>query len=140
MMLRLHTTGLPRGLLIALLFCVLAVRVVVPQGFMWASAADGSPRIVLCSGFGAASGLTQIAATALAAQHDSDRRDHDGKSVDHPCAFAAASAAINLAGDAHPATPQRLAAAAPVARYRFLRPGIGLAAPPPPKTGPPAFV
>ena len=139
-MMRLLTTGLPRGLLLALLLSVLAVRVVVPQGYMWASAADGSPRIILCSGFNATSGLTQIAATALAAQHDSDRRDHDGKSVDHPCAFAAANTAVDLASDAHPVAPQRLPSAAPVVLYRFLRPGIGLAAPPPPKTGPPAFV
>ena len=132
--------GSMRALLVALSLCVLAVRVIVPQGYMWAATADGSPRIVICSGFAGASGVPQIAAVALAAQHESDRRDHDGKSADHPCAFAVASVAVDLAGDAHPIAVARLSAAAPVAPYLFLRPGLGLAAPPPPKTGPPALV
>lgn len=124
--------------MIVLLLCVLAVRVVVPQGFMWGSAADGSRGLVLCSGTGAQA-LTPTAAAALAAQHRSDQRDQDGKTADHTCAFAAASLAVDLPGDVYPvATPPARAAAA-TTLHIFARPGLGLAAPPPPKTGPPAF-
>ena len=132
-------TGPARAFVVALLLCVLAVRVIVPQGFMWSSGADGSPQMVLCSGFTSMQGLTPLAATALAAQHHSDQRDHDGKTGDHPCAFATAGAAVDLVAESHPLAARTLATAAPSALYLFLRPGLGLAAPPPPKTGPPAF-
>ncbi len=127
-----------RAAMIVLLLCVLAVRVVVPQGFMWSTGADGSRELVLCSGSGAQA-LTPIAAAAVAAQHRSDQRDQDGKTADHPCAFAAASLAIDLPADAYPITGEPQRAAAPTVLHIFARPGLGLAAPPPPKTGPPAF-
>ena len=123
---------------ILLLLCVLAVRTVVPQGFMWGVGADGSHALVLCSG-GGAQALTPVAAAALAAQHRSDQRDHDGKSADHPCAFAAASLALDLPDQTRPIAPERARAAPALALHRFTRPGLGLAAPPPPKTGPPAL-
>ena len=132
-------TGPARALVVALLLCVLAVRVLVPQGFMWSSGADGSPQMVLCSGFATTQGLTPLAATALAAQHHSDQRGHDGKTGDHPCAFATAGAAVDLAAASHPVAALPLGVPAPTTLYLFLRPGLGLAAPPPPKTGPPAF-
>lgn len=127
-----------RAAMIVLLLCVLAVRVVVPQGFMWGSGADGSRALVLCSGSGAQA-LTPVAAAALAAQHRSDQRDQDGKTADHPCAFAAASLVVDLPGDGHPIATEPARAAAPTLLHIFARPGLGLAAPPPPKTGPPAF-
>ncbi len=119
------------------LLCILAVRVVVPQGYMWSTGADGAPEMVVCSGLSASTGVTPLAATALAAQHQSDQRDHDGKTADHPCAFAAAGVAVDLAAEVHP-----VAVVAPrhdtlAVRPVFVRPGLGLAAPPPPKTGPP---
>ena len=123
---------------IALLLCALAMRVVVPQGFMWDTAADGSRAMVLCSGMGKEA-LTPIIAAALAAQHRSDQRDHDGKTTDHPCAFAAASLAVGLAGGVYPIAVRLHRTDAPPAFDIFARPGLGLAAPPPPKTGPPAF-
>ena len=126
-----------RAAILVLLLCMLAVRVVVPQGFMWGTGADGSRALVLCSGMGAQA-LTPIAAAALAAQHRSDQRDHDGKTADHPCAFAAASLAVDLVGDVYPVATQPERAATPSLLHLFARPGLGLAAPPPPKTGPPA--
>ncbi|WP_404370480.1 hypothetical protein AB5I39_02050 [Sphingomonas sp. MMS24-J45] len=127
-----------RAAMIVLLLCVLAVRIVVPQGFMWGTGADGSRALVLCSGSGAQA-ITPIAAAAVAAQHRSDQRDQDGKTADHPCAFAAASLAIDLPGDAYPIAGEPDRANAPAPLHLFARPGLGLAAPPPPKTGPPAF-
>ena len=137
-MTRFRTLFPARAAMIMLLLCVLAVRVVVPQGFMWGAGADGSRALVLCSGMGAQA-LTPIAAAALAAQHRSDQRDHDGKTADHPCAFAAAGLAVDLVGDVYPVAIQPARGATPSLLHIFARPGLGLAAPPPPKTGPPAF-
>ncbi|WP_353205605.1 hypothetical protein [Sphingomonas sp.] len=137
-MARFRTLFPARAAMIVLLLCVLAVRVVVPQGFMWGTGTDGSRALVLCSGMGAQA-LTPIAAAALAAQHRSDQRDQDGKTADHPCAFAAASLAVDLVGDVYPVATQPARAVAPTTLHIFARPGLGLAAPPPPKTGPPAF-
>ncbi len=137
-MTRFRTLFPARAAIIVLLLCVLAVRVVVPQGFMWGMGANGSRALVLCSGMGAQT-LSPVAAAAVAAQHRSDQRDHDGKSSDHPCAFAAASLAVDLVGDVYPVASQPVRSATPTALHIFARPGLGLAAPPPPKTGPPAF-
>ncbi len=135
---RVRHLGPQRVLLALLLLGALAVRMVVPQGYMWSTGARGSPEMVFCSGMATPALVTPLAAHAMAAQHESDRRDHDGKTVEHPCAFAAASAAVDLAAAVHPATTLAVAVATPVILHRFVRPGLGLAAPPPPKTGPPA--
>ena len=133
---RSNRTPLARALLVALMLCVFAVRVIVPQGFMWATGADGSPRMVECSGMGP---MPAPVAHQHGHQHGQDgKHDHDGKTGDHICAFAAASLAVDLAGDFHPAATHVAPTAAPVALHIFARPGLGLAAPPPPKTGPPA--
>ena len=122
-----------------LLLFAIAIRVVVPQGYMWAIGADGSPEMVSCSGVVASQTLSPLAAAALAAQHRSDERDHPGKTAEHPCAFAATSATVDLATVLHPVPPMLATTDAPVPLRPFVQPGRGLAAPPPPKTGPPAL-
>ena len=117
-----------RALTLALLLCVLAVRVIVPQGYMWASAPGGAPAMVECSGMGPMPGM---------AMSHGQSHDHDGKTADHPCAFAAAGAAVDLAAEVHPVALRVIAAAAPATLRISVSPGLGLAAPPPPKTGPP---
>lgn len=136
---RSRPSGLARALWVALLLCVLGMRVVVPQGFMWASDGDGSPRMVFCSGSGPLPQLPAISAKAVAAQQRSDHPAEDGKTVDHPCAFATAQAAVDLAGLAYPGIARPVAHEAPITQSRAARPGLGLAAPPPPKTGPPSL-
>lgn len=136
-MTRLHTHGPFRPIVTLLLVCVLAVRVFVPSGYMWSTGPDGQPQIVVCSGGTLAAPLSPIAATAIAAQERADRHGPDKPAPDHPCAFAAASAAVDLAGAIHPAATRPVAIEIPAPRPIAMR--LGLAAPPPPKTGPPPF-
>lgn len=124
-----------------LLLCALAVRMAVPQGYMWSAGTDGAPEMLFCPGAATLPAVSPLAATALAAQRESDRRDRPGKATDHPCAFAVAGAAVDLAARVHPAAAAVAATDdAPACSRQAARPGLGLAAPPPPKTGPPAFV
>lgn len=109
---------------IALLALALCVRLLSPEG--WMPAAGG---LMLCPG-----------ASAAMAMPGPTHRGHEqpAKAADHPCAFAQAATA------APPPTPLLLPAPAPtaapsVALRLTAGPGRGLAAPPPPATGPPAF-
>lgn len=115
----------------ALLALALAMRVLVPAG--WMPAAGQGLAITLCSGEG-----------AVTAWVDADGKIHkhdpaQGSMADHPCAFAGMGAPM-LGGDL-PAPPAML----PAPRDEIARIaqapaaiGQGLAAPPPPATGPPA--
>lgn len=109
----------------------LLLRVMIPAGFM--PAAGQGLAIELCTGMG-----------ATPAWVDADGKVHKGRpdkgsAADHPCAFAGFGALIDLpAPVATPAPPFRLVVAALVARVAAASVGQGLAAPPPPQTGPPA--
>lgn len=134
-----------RGLATALLVCALAMRVLIPSGFMLMPDAHGAT-LVTCPGQGA---------TPVAMPHEMDAmtmpghdmgngqeehqpdRDHSDKTSDHACAFAPAGAAADLAAAVHPTAPSGIGDAATALFHTFARPGLGLAAPPPPKTGPP---
>lgn len=116
-----------------LVACALLLRVAIPGGWMPAKGADGLVRITLCTGMG-----------AVEAWVDGEGRIHDGAphkkqepKTDQPCAFAGL---IAPAIDADPLPPPL----APVARGATIvfadhavAIGHGLAAPPPPPTGPP---
>lgn len=116
---------------LALAMLAVAVRVLIPAGYMPGGA--GQAAIVLCTSQG-----LQTAYLPQDAEKRSPVDDHSGKSqTHHPCAFASA---------AHVFTPQAEAAHVPVlwraqtsepAWDPSVAPGRGLAAPPPPSTGPP---
>lgn len=115
-------------LLVAL---ALFARLLVPAGFM--PSADGRPGLVICTGQGA---MTM----PMAAIPDDRRapRNDSGHQDDHVCPFAAmAMAAATLSPAASVMMPFRLFDVAHDADPVAPRPGLGLAAPPPPKTGPP---
>lgn len=132
-MLQLRHPSPSRAWTLALLWCALTLRVAVPSGYMLDAGAGGWPRLIVCP---AATPMRMTMLPTSAAAHQHHR--HDPNAADHPCAFASASAAVDVAA-------VTVAAAAPVAKaatvvlgpYRATRPGLGLAAPPPPKTGPP---
>lgn len=117
----------------ALCLSVLALimRVLIPAGWMPASAERGFS-IILCTGQG-----------AVSAWVDDKGEVHEGKPGDdrasHPCVFAGFGAALDL-----PSLDSSAAFAfAPAISYLILARGTGaigrgLAAPPPPPTGPPA--
>lgn len=128
-----------RAIAAMIVLCAIAARLIVPSGFMLGGAtANGLPVIEICSGTGAMSIAAPVDAALPDGQAPADgQHDHGGN--DHPCAFAAASAAVDLVAIIHPLPISVAVAAAPLAMLSFARPGLGLAAPPPPKTGPPVF-
>ena len=71
-------------------------------------------------------------------KHHGDK--HQDKSDNLPCAFSPVGAAADLVSMVHPVAPIARAEFAPALFGITTQPGLGLAAPPPPKTGPPAFV
>ena len=124
-----------RGVAAMLVACALMVRILVPSGFMLAPSASGFPTVIACPGQGP---MPSMAMPAMAG-HDMHHKggDQHDRNADHPCAFAAAGAAVDLAAAVHPVAPATVAAFSPPLFHAFARPGLGLAAPPPPKTGPP---
>jgi hypothetical protein len=117
----------------ALLALALAVRVLVPAG--WMPAQGQGMAITICSGAGAES--VWIDADGKIHKHDPSQ----GSMADHPCAFAGMGAPM-LGGDVPPPPlllPVPRDAIASLAQTPATI-GQGLAAPPPPATGPPATV
>lgn len=112
-----------------LLLCVLAIRAMVPIGFMPVSSAQGIT-VSLCTGEGSATILLPI--------ERKDNHPGDHKSVEPPCAFAAGlggglveppSAQLLFRTDTDYRAPPTPAVADLIAHR--------LAAPPPPALGPP---
>lgn len=123
-----------RRLLGALFALVMLVRVLVPAGWMPVADAAG-PRLALCDG--ASMAAMPMPGMEPGGEHGKAPMHHQGPS-DHPCAFAGPVAAVELPMPAAPVPP-----AAPrhavTADHLVAGIGHGLAAPPPPPTGPPAF-
>ena len=127
-----------RGATALLLLCLaMLVRFLVPAGWMPVETASGGWAITLCSG----SGPMQVTmagpmtAAMKGMHHGSDQQGHGAG--DHPCAFSSLAMALDepplLAIDLH-----KLVLALWIARSGIaVSIGRGLAAPPPPSTGPP---
>ena len=131
------------GLLLAAL--ALLVRLAFPTGFMLSPERASLPTLVICTGQGAMTVAVDAQGVAHEVKGGADQakggQDHksDGKTT-HPCTFAVATAAV--------VAPALIATLAPMALDQVVdpplmatqRPGLGLAAPPPPTTGPPARI
>jgi hypothetical protein len=109
----------------------LAVRLLVPAGYMPMA---GQAGLEICAG--------QTAdMPAMVSMHGMEH----GKAIpgdhDHDCGFGAAvGGAANLPVLILPALLAPVALPAVFVRQMLVRPGLGLAAPPPPKTGPPTLL
>lgn len=123
-----------------LLVCVLVARGLGPDGWMPGKTATGAFAIVACDGMQPADPAPMPMAMGMTMSHDASHHAPDkSQSSGHPCTFAG----IGIAD----APPPALAIGAPLAPYAAVAtpvavaivPGRGLAAPPPPATGPPAF-
>jgi hypothetical protein len=121
-----------------LLACVLFARGMGPEGWMPGETATGAFAIVACDGMQTDDPMPM--AMGMAMSHDTSHRAPDKTpSAGHPCTFAG----IGIAD----APPPQLAIDALLAPYSTttplvafaIAPGRGLAAPPPPATGPPAL-
>ena len=128
-----------RTIALALLACALALRLLIPAGWMPVADAQGF-HLTLCSG--SARWRCPPDTTPCRrwrAWHHHHQHHHDQGMPDHPCAFAGLGLA--LAEPVLPmlalALPVVQALPAPIALADAI--GRGLAAPPPPPTGPPAL-
>ena len=122
-----------RNLAAVMIVLALALRVIIPSGFMPSS--ERGFALTICTGMD-----TQTVWMDKSGKlHKED--PSKGKSVEHqPCAFAgAAMAADFLAADFQIALAP-VALAVPVFAKREVSVGAGLAAPPPPAIGPPSYV
>lgn len=144
--------AMPRGLMLALLASALLLRILVPAG--WMPASDGRFAIVPCSGSGEL-GAPEPSPAAHAGHHGYGTHDahashashagqdkpghhqHQQGQADHPCTFAGLGFAFaEPVLPAPPPPPALLMAARPLPALA-VSVGRGLAAPPPPSTGPP---
>ncbi|MDO8323661.1 MAG: hypothetical protein Q7T23_12050 [Phenylobacterium sp.] len=116
----------------------IALRVFIPQGYMLAPGADsGSVPIVLCTPQGARTVSIDAAGHIVDSPTKTPTDPSGSPAADHPCAFSGS-------GVAFAAEPPMLVVLAglrwvhvSVAVESQTTPGRGLAAPPPPPTGPP---
>jgi hypothetical protein len=129
---RRHAAGLTLAAL------ALFVRLLFPSGFMLSPDRTALPTIVICTGQGA------MTLTLGADGHPVEAGKGDGHRSDnktsHPCTFAAATVSAVAPVLVAVLIPQRLAQVAVAPLLTTQRPGLGLAAPPPPTTGPPVQI
>ncbi len=124
--------------LAAFALLALAVRALVPAGYMVAPTQNGRfLTVALCSGQPQAHAVIDLASGAvLDADADDSAPAPGDRSADAPCVFAAAGPSSAATMDASIAAlsraPLRIAAI-----HDAVAPGRGLAAPPPWSTGPP---
>ena len=125
-----------RAIALALVACALALRILIPPGWMPARTGDGWT-ITICTG----TGPMRIAMPAGIVKSTSDAHEapakHGPAAGDHPCAFAGATPLFHTPAAAPPPVPMIGPAADPLIRAAAVAIGRGLAAPPPPATGPP---
>ena len=135
-----HLRPAPRAFLFALIAAALFARLLVPQG--WMPAIDGSGRLTICSGMGpmempAEAKALFAKAMQGAGQQGGHDKGHDLRAGDHPCVFSVLG--FSLLGEALAGldTPLFVSFTAAIRPSVLAAPGRGLAAPPPPATGPP---
>lgn len=134
---------------LALTVLAMAMRVVIPGGYMVAGSetAQGLPQVVICTGQGAmavavdADGhLVKTSLKPTSEPSHSDPTHSDKDRPDPPCAFSAASAAAQSVSLSLPVALVRFSHSTPLPLASAQRPGLGLAAPPPWTTGPPSIL
>ena len=121
----------------------LAVRLLVPAGYMPMA---GKAGLEICAGQNADLAAMAAMPGMATVDHAMPMKavDH-GKAMpgdhDHDCGFGAAiGGAVDLPSLILPAALAPVALPAIFIRALAVRPGLGLAAPPPPKTGPPILL
>ncbi|CAN7312606.1 hypothetical protein LJR225_001738 [Phenylobacterium sp. LjRoot225] len=126
----------------ALAVIALAMRVLVPGGFMVApqTVQGGLPTLVICTGQGAMTVAVDTDGQVRKLGKKAPAKPADKSQGRHPCAFAGVAAPLT-APIAHAVTGPAFATVGDTAAaFAYQRPGLGLPAPPPPTTGPPILV
>jgi hypothetical protein len=122
---RLSCSSPLRAFGLSLAFAVLLLRVLVPAGWMVSATPGDAFEIVICTADGA------VTMTGDLTDEDTPKDSKSGE-----CLFSAVSAAAVPAVACPAPTPPVVAGAVAVFAAALV-PGRGLAAPPPPATGPP---
>lgn len=125
--------AMPKALTLAILAAVLFLRVLVPQGWMPVQTARGW-QITICTG----TGPMQVTMPDIAGRHHAPG-DQDHSAGDHPCTFAGLALALDRSLPPMLALPPVILADRLIMASRSIMIGRGLAAPPPPATGPPGL-
>ena len=116
----------------------LLVRLIVPAGYMPMA---GKAALEICAGqmmdMPALSTMPDMAGMPMKPTGHGKPMSGEGE---HNCAFAAVGGAVDLPTIILPPPPALVMLAAAIVPQLLTRPGTGLAAPPPPKTGPPAIL
>ncbi len=122
-----------RNLAAAMILLALALRVIIPSGFMPSS--ERGFALTICTGMD-----TQTVWMDKSGKlHKED--PSKGKSVEHqPCAFAGAAMTADVLSADFQVAMAPVALAISVFAKREVSVGAGLAAPPPPAIGPPSYV
>ncbi len=126
-----ETSGLGRRIALALVACALLLRIAVPGGWM---PSDQGRWIELCTGDGM---VTAFVDANNRLHHSDPGKAHAAK---QHCAFAGLTAPFDPPVSVEPVLRFEVAEAVPAPRLGSVSIGRGLAAPPPPSTGPPAFM
>ena len=124
--------------MLAIIACALLARVLIPQGWMPVET-DRGWRMSICSGTGPVEmAASPVLAAALKAMHPGSDT-HDKSANDHPCTFSGLTVALD--GPSAPIFDLSAPAAATWLPRVILAVAVGrgLAAPPPPSTGPPSI-
>jgi hypothetical protein len=125
--------ALPRLVPFALIACALLLRLVVPAGWMPTTGADGVVRIAMCGGM-------EMKSVSIDRSGKSHKDAPAGGHHDpQPCAFGALGLALDEAPALDLSLPTVGIAVALLVARQTLVIGHGLAAPPPPSTGPPSL-
>jgi hypothetical protein len=130
-----YQRGLAHILALAIIACALLARVLIPQGWMPVDTPQGW-RITICSGTGPMQMNMPGVASMKGMHHKSGDRDHG--SNDHPCAFSSLVTALDETRLPDITLPVFVAEVFRGAVFASVMVGRGLAAPPPPATGPPS--
>lgn len=137
--------SLHRGLAAWLVTLALAVRLLVPAGYMPMAGRAG---LEICAGqnadlaaMAAMPGMGTMPHHGTMPMHGMDHGKAMPGDHDHDCGFASAvGGAADLPDLILPAMLAPVALPAAFVVQVNVRPGLGLAAPPPPKTGPPSIL
>jgi hypothetical protein len=133
-----HSMG---GRLGAIALLAMLVRAVVPGGYMLATAETSHGRyltVTLCEGHGDAAQVLDLK-TGRLVDPSSVPAKHPEKTEHAPCVFAMAAPMAPPTAIVLPAVFVTVEAGS-VSHPRNVRPGEGIAAPPPPSTGPPVSI
>lgn len=134
-------TRMPARLGALLTVCAIAVRILIPAGYMVAptDGEGGLPGIVICT----AQGAKTVPVDAVGVVQDTRKAPQpaDGDAgADQGCLFAGAVTPLPVPSLQAIRTDAFVAVAQIDLPVAHQRPGLGLAAPPPFKTGPPTIV